>query len=362
MSEHKKTILILLLLAALGAIIYTGCGRMPPEEFWTWTREDSIQIQQIVDQWRPIFTTQFEDDYYAINYISDTVARNIRKSVSSLWVKQHFWPKRLCRTIDNYMMVDSFIPVKDTTVMVKLVESLFGRIQIYAESSTVYLAETTIGNQNYPLYSRRFVKVGAPYQFIRTITDSIVGPDTFMHYDTITGVNTDSFYENTYQGYSVRYLHFERNRQTNQWYLSKISGGARLFIPGEADAPYLSACSLRTSSQAVRVLARPDTTQYGIQRFYPIDSILSFRPNDTLRIRISSYDPFLVLGFVHYNRKRYDLTLTTATTSPTTTLPQPLLDTPTWQHLMIEIAPWEALVFRGNYNALIWQLPMQIKP
>ncbi|MCX7756815.1 MAG: hypothetical protein N2166_00630 [candidate division WOR-3 bacterium] len=345
---HKKIIPLALFLVAICAVVFNGCGRMPPEEFWTWTKDDSIQIQEIVNQWKPIFRTVFEDTFYPINYISDTVAKNIRKSVSSLWVKQHFWPRRFYRTVDSYMMIDSFIPVKDTTVTVKIVESLFGRILVYAESSTVRLGETVIGNNSYPLYSRRFVKVGAPYTFLANNV-------------TVSGVNNDSFYENSYQGYSVRFLHFERDTVGN-WYLSKMSGGARLFIPSEADAPYLSSCSLRTSAKALRILARPDTTQYGIQRLYPVDSILSFRPNDTLRIRVSSYDPFLVLGFVHYNRKRYDLTLTTATTSPTTTLQEPLLATPTWQHLMLELAPWEALIFRGNYNALVWQIPMQIKP
>jgi hypothetical protein len=353
---------IFLVLIALLIIIFVGsCGRMPPEEFWTWTKEDSIAIQAIVDKWKPFFTTSFEDSTYPINYIADTVAKNIRKSVTSLWVKQHFWPKALFRTIESYQMIDSFIPVKDTTVTVKIIESIAGKIRIIAESSTVYLAETTIGNNNYPLYSRRFVKVGTAYQFIRKLTDSIVGSDTFFHYDTITGVNHDSLVENPYKGYSVRFMHFERDRETNQWYLAKITGGARLFIPSEADAPYLSACSLKTSTKAYYVLARPDTLRYGIQRLYPLDSIISFGANETLLVRISGFDPTLILGFIHYNKKRYDITVTTATTTPVTRIPEPIQATTSRQHLMIEIAPWEALCFRGNYNALFWQIPFQVK-
>ncbi|MEO0074690.1 MAG: hypothetical protein ABIK31_01075 [candidate division WOR-3 bacterium] len=367
--NNKKTIVnsVLLLTIVLTAFII-GCGTMPPEEYWTWTAQDSTQIHQIVNQYRPYFTIQFEknDSFYPVNYIADTVARNIRLAVRTLWTKPHYWPGGITRTYQS-TIIDSFIPVKDTTVTVKIREVVSGVLKIKAESSTVRLGDTTIGDQVYPLYSRSFVKANAPYQFIRKITDSIVGNDTFFHYDTITGVNTDTLIENPYEGFCERFMHFEYDDVNKTWYLSKITGGTRIFIPNYNDAPYLQLCSLATRNKAYGIWERPDTTtvrRYGIQRFYELDSIVTFAPGETLFVRATNFIPPLSLGFIHYNQKRTDLTITTTATTPRTTLPYPLEDPnqTTWQQVYLEFTPWEAVCRRGNYNALIWVLPIRVKP
>ncbi|MBS4015601.1 MAG: hypothetical protein KGZ86_04100 [Candidatus Latescibacteria bacterium] len=367
--NNKKTIVnsIILITFVLSAFII-GCGRMPPEEYWTWTLEDSTQIHQIVEQWKPRFTIAFEksDSFYPISFMADTVKRNIRVAVRSLWTRQHYWPGAITRTFES-TIIDSFVPTKDTTVTVRVTEVVTGLLRIKAESSTVRLGDTIISDQAYPLYSRSFVRAGAAYQFVRKLVDSVVGIDTFFQYDTIAGINTDTLIENPYTGYCDRYMHFDYDRTNKTWHFTRMTGGSRIFIPSYQDAPWMQLCSLRTSTKAYGILERPDTTtarRYGIQGLYPLDSIMSFNVNDTLRVRATLIIPPLSLGFIHYDQNRHDLTITTTSVTPVTTFPYPLQDPlqTTWQNVMLEVAPWEAFCYRGNYNALIWVMPIQVKP
>lgn len=367
--NNKKTIVngIMLLAFVLSAFII-GCGRMPPEEYWTWTTEDSTQIQTIVNQWKPRLTITFEktDSFYPVTYIADTVARNVRLGVRTLWTRPHYWPGAITRSFSS-TIIDSFIPVKDTTVLVRVKEIVNGYMKIKAESSTIRLGDTVIDTEVYPLYSRSFVRAGAAYQFIRKLTDSIVGTDTFIHYDTISGINTDTLIENPYTGYCDRFMHFDYDRTNGTWHFTRMTGGTRIFIPSYNDAPYIQLCSLATRTKSYGILERPDTAigrKYGIQGLYALDSILSFQPGETLQFRATNIIPPLSIGFVHYNQKRADLTITPAATTPRSPLNYPLEDANQngWQQVMLEVAPWEALCRRGNYNALIWVMPIQIKP
>jgi hypothetical protein len=367
--NNKKTIVnsIILLTFVLSAFII-GCGRMPPEDYWTWTAQDSIQIHQIVDQWKPRFTITFEkpDSFYPVTYIADTVARVVREAVRTLWTRPHYWPGAITRTFES-TIIDSFIPVKDTTVTVRITENVSGMIKIKAESSSVYLGDTVISDDAYPLYSRGFVRAGAAYQFIRKLTDSIVGNDTFFHYDTIAGINTDTLFENPYTGSCDRFMHFEYDQTSETWQFTKMTAGTRIFIPSYNDAPYLQLCSLTTRNNAYGILERPDTAitrKYGIQGLYPVDSIISFSVNETLSARATNFIPQLLLGFIHYDQKRRDLTITAAASTSPTVLPYPLEDPQQtgWQQVMLELTPWEAVCRRGNYNALIWVMPIQVNP
>lgn len=317
----------ILLLALIVCVLLCGCGRKPPEAYWTWTKEDSTAIQTIVDQWRNYFTTTFEDTVYRINFRADTIRVALYEDIRNLWMRPHYWPGSFTRTVDNYKMIDSFIPTKDTTVLVKLTERISGTIKIRMDSCTIKVGDTVVGANTYPLYTRYFV----------------YAPDTMI--------------EKSYQGTSYRYLHFDK--KSGSWQFTKMSGGARFFIPSEADAPYLVSCTLKTTTKSYGVLLRPDTTQYGIQRFYYLDSIMNFSVNDTaFTTKIMTYDPPIIFGFWHHKKKRYDLNLRRpATPQPT---PRVLPLTTGWDNVMFELVPYEALCKRGNYNALFWILPMKI--
>jgi len=312
---------IILLTIALTALII-GCGRTPPEEFWTWTTEDSTAIQTIVNEWRPRLQTSFEDGYYPVIFYDDTVRQAVIQDVQQLWMRPHYWPGAIMRTIEDSVRIDSFMPTKDTTVMVRLIERLSGTVKIITDSATTLIGDTVIGSDTYDLYTRHFDYSG----------------------DTI---------ENPYTGACERFLHFDK--KDGEWKLRKISGGTRLFIPSQNDAPYIGRCTLRTRTQSVAVQERPDTTQYGIQRLYPTESIVSFSANDTIATWIYYPANPVSFGFIHYKNHRYDLRLPAATT-------QYLPLQTGWSELMIELVNWEALCKRGNYNAILWVLPMQIVP
>jgi len=320
-----------LLIAIFLSILILGCGRKPPDAYWSWSKEDSTQIQTIVTAWRDTFKTSFEDTIYNIITNWDTIKGINAEDMRTIWMRPHYWPRAFTRTVTNYKMVDIFTPVKDTTVSVQLVESIAGTITILVDSCTIKLGDTVILGDTYNLYTRYF-----------TYT-----PDTVI---------TKNF-----SGISTRYLHFQRDA-SNTWKFTKMSGGGRVFIPSEGDAPTIfEGVIFSTSVKICTVMTRPDTTHYGIQRLYTLDSILSLSAAETINTRfyrryyIQEFDPLIAFGFWHYNHQRHDLRVPRYNTQ-LTALP------PGWQHIMLEIVPWEALCKRGDYNAILWSIPIKIVP
>ena len=318
-----------LLVLCISVLIF-GCGRMPPTEYWTWTAEDSTQIQNIVNEWHDTFKTSFgdTDSVYNISTLWDTIRTVNWADMRTIWMRPHYWPRGFKRTLTNHQMYDIFTSVKDTTVMVQLVESIAGQIAVYMDSCTVKIGDTTILGDTYPLFTRYFV----------------YSPDTII--------------ENQFKGISKRFLYFERD-SANTWHFTKMSGGARVFIPSEGDAPTIFEGVVCSTSVKVRtVMTRPDTTHYGMQRLYNIDSILSVPVSDTITARFykryytQEFDPLVAFGFWHYNHKRHDLYVPRGTTR--------LTDLNNgWNHIMLEIVPWEALCKRGEYNAILWSILMK---
>jgi len=333
MIQYNKKALTnsLLLLAIIVGALVIGCGRMPPEPYWTMSTEDSTTIQGIVNVWRDTFTTKFEDDFCNVagHSNADTLKKFLLADMRSIWMRPHYWPRTFKRQVTDYTMVDSFISVKDTTVTVTLNENFHGMVVIKADSCTMrdtLRLDTVIGTDTLPLYSRFFY-----YQ-----------PDTVV--------------ENSFDGYGSRSLHFDK--KDGSWKLKKISGGLRIFVPNENDAPYLSLCSLRTRVKSVGIQLRPDTIRYGIQRMYNMDSIMSFPPTDTFTMRVMNYDPIIDFSFLHYKGQRYDLS-----SIPTAFLGTfPITLSSRWNNIMVELAPWQGLTERGNYNAIFWSLPVRIVP
>jgi hypothetical protein len=320
----------ILLLAITICILLTGCGRTSPSPYWTWSKEDSTAIQGIVNTWQDTFATSFEDTFYMIGFRSDTLRKILVADMNSIWMRPHYWPHAFKREITSYQMIDSFIPVKDTTIMVRLTENFHGKVIIKADSCTLrdpLRPDTVVGSDTLPLFSRFFYYT----------------PDTVV--------------ENNFDGYSTRYLHFDK--KDGSWKLRKMSGGARIFIPDENSAPYLGLCSLKTRVKSYGILLRPDTTHYGIQRLYDLDSIMNFPSTDTFTVRVMSFDPLITFGFLHYKQHRYDL----ETATPSTFLKTyPITLSSGWNQIMVELVPWEALCKQTDYNALFWAIPMKIVP
>ena len=331
-NSNKKCITTAsLLLALVISVLILGCGKTPPSAYWTWSTEDSTAIQQILNQWHNTFKTAFgdTDSIQNITTLWDTIRGLNRDDMRTIWMRPHYWPRGIKRTITRHDMYDIFTPVKDTTVMVQLVESIFGKVNIYMDSCTVKIGDTTILGDTYALYTRYFV----------------YAPDTVIEKD--------------FQGISTRYLYFYRDTITNNWEFRKTSGGARIFVPDEGDCPTIFegiVCS--TAVKICTVMTRPDTLHYGMQGFYDLNSIFSVNITDTVlarfykRLYIYEFDPITSFGFWHYNNKRRDLIVPRGTNRLTN------LDTG-WNNVLFEIVPWEALCKRGNYTAIIWSVLMK---
>ncbi len=334
MIQHNKKMYAngILLLAIATCILLTGCGRTPPAAYWTWSTDDSTAIQTIVNQWHTTFTDSLEDNFYPVNYQSDTLHKILYVDIRSIWMRPHYWPREFKRELSTFTMTDSFIVVKDTTVTVKLIENYGGEVEIHADSSTLrdpLRPDTVVGVDTFPLYSRR------------------------LYY------TPETTFENTFVGTGIRYLHFDRKGPNNTWQLKKVSGGARIFVPSENDAPYLALCSLKTRVKSYGIQLRPDTLHYGIQRLYELDSMMTFPPSETVSTKVLTFDPLVTFGFFHYQGKRYDMTTIANSTFQTT---YPISLTSGWNHVMFELASWEGICKRGNYNAIFWSLPINIVP
>jgi hypothetical protein len=307
--------------------------RVPPEPYWTWTTEDSTQIQHIVNQWHNIFKTSFgdTDTFQHITSFWDTIRGICKDDMRTIWMRPHYWPRAFKRTLTRHDMYEIFTPVKDTTVLVQLIESIAGTIQIQTDSCTVKIGDTTILGDTFPLYTRHF----------------IYSPDTLL--------------TKNLNGISTRYFHFKRD-SNGAWKFSKTTGGARIFLPSEGDAPTIFEgviCS--TGVKVCTVMTRPDTTHYGMQRLFNIDSILSFSTTETINVRfykryyIYEFDPLVSFGFWHYEHQRRDLRIPRWMTRLTTLNPD-------WQHIMLEIVPWDVLCKRGDYNAILWSILIKAVP
>lgn len=334
MIQHNKKMYAngVLLLAIATCILLTGCGRTPPAAYWTWSTEDSTAIQTIVNQWRGTFTDSMENNLYPVTYQSDTLHKILYVDIRNIWMRPHYWPRELKRELSIFTVTDSFIVVKDTTVTVKLIEDYDGEVEIHCDSATLrdpLRPDTVVGSDTFALYSRRLY----------------YAPETT--------------FENHFTGIGYRYLHFDKKGPNNTWQLKKVSGGARIFVPSENDAPYLALCSLRTRVKSYGIQLRPDTLHYGIQRMYEFDSMMTFPPTETITTRVLTFDPLVTFGFFHYQGRRYDLTTIANNTFQTT---YPISLTSGWTHVMIELASWEGICKRGNYNAIFWSLPINIVP
>jgi hypothetical protein len=332
-QHNKKTYANSILLLAIAAcILLIGCGTKPPAAYWTWSTQDSTDIQTIVDQWRGTFTDSMENNFYPLTYQSDTLNKILYVDIRNIWMRPHYWPREFKRVLSTFTVTDSFIVVKDTTVTVKLITDYDGEVEIHCDSATL----------RDPLRP-----------------DTVVGVDTFALYSRRLYYAPETTFANHFSGKGYRYLHFDKKGPNNTWQLSKISGGARIFVPSENDAPYLALCSLRTRTKSYGIQLRPDTLTYGIQRMYELDSMMTFPPTETITTRVLTFDPIVTFGFFHYQGRRYDLTAIANNTFQTT---YPISLTAGWTHVMIELASWEGICKRGNYNAIFWSLPINIVP
>lgn len=280
-------------LVVLWVVMHFGCGRMPPEPTWTPTGEDSTAIDGLVMDAanRRLFSTDFNeaglDSISAV--LPGTTATRLRNEIRENPFKQRFRCDLIQHRFDSFALKYSLAATLDTAEL--------------ETTCTVTFAETIPGDFLMHAYS-----------WTKFIKDSVFpSGETLALYDTgFTPV--DMVIEKPLSGYSMNGCVL---RKTNgAWQLWKAAGGSRFYAPSADDAPYLVTVNLASPDTTLVLNLRPDTADYGVQRFYDIgdevvgDSIVNALPTFQVGDTVSVTDFLSTIGdaanFIYLNGIRYD--------------------------------------------------------
>lgn len=338
------------LIAFSVGILFFGCGRMPPPEFWTASPEDSAAVRKIITDGRWLDSLKFFFGDSARNSPilawSKATDSTFREALKFTRIKRHYFPKEFNRVITSYSVSDSIGATKDTTITVRYKVKIEGSVFVRFDSATRYIKDTVIGEFTYPLFSETLYSM-----------DSLKKIDTLYPFDTLM--------ELSLRGSGEWYMFFDKDT-SGDWQLMKRSGGTRFYIPDEEGAPYLGIVRLTGDTRTDTIVLRPDTLHYGIQRLYPLDSIPTFAKNETIKVLLKReillghyfWDPVDVFAFLHY---KDTLGLRRADLIDGTAVPIAFTKTGLYQ-IFVEIVPRPVLTEKKTkYEATVWGIPIRIK-
>ncbi|HDR00141.1 MAG TPA: hypothetical protein ENN51_07665 [candidate division WOR-3 bacterium] len=286
-------------LCALVAVGVFGCGRMPPEGFWEPTADDSAAIYAWVDSNLSMFSAAFNDDSLRAcdTVMPGTTGSRIRNEVRDNPFKQRFRHNALQHVFheEGHVFKPSFIAVVDTfmtvaagettwtqetTATVTVVESLPGELRLKTFSYTKYLRDSMFfPSPGETLILQYYEQAFSPFEY--TVRKEFVGAQT--------------------DGAVLK-------KVDGTWQPWKYAGGSRFFAPNPNDAPYVVYAELISKDTTVRVLLRPDTVNYGMQRLYTNEELPTFRVGDSLTFRQSQILTTIgdAAGYVYFQGKRYE--------------------------------------------------------
>lgn len=296
---------------ALGAVLVAsallaGCGRTPPEALWEPSSEDTTAIMNWVEANRSLFSAAFNDDSLRAcdTIMPGTTATRMRGEIAENPFKQRIRYNALQHVFDTegYTFKPSFIATIDTlmsvagtettwtqetTATLTVAESLPGELRIQAFAYTKYLRDSLFepspGESLWlQVYEQRFSPI-----------DRIVKK-------RFEGWNTDGAVLKKVNG---------------AWQPWKYAGGSRFFAPNANDAPYvvwmdLVVKRLGMPDTTMRLLLRPDTVNFGMQRLYAPEELPTFRVGDSVTIRQGGGGVLSTIGDVaaykYFRGKRYE--------------------------------------------------------
>jgi hypothetical protein len=345
--RRRQGIVVLALVGLTGLVLLTGCGRMPPADYWTWSAQDSTKVMDQVQNWKVAFKVTFAEDPILsdrVTYVPETTKTALRLSMRENKFKFRFFPRTFSHTLAADSLVDSTYVVKDTTVDVRLREGLAGKVTIVTDSVTlVRNPDTVINGMHYKVYDSTFTARET------TIVEKL-------------------------EASGDRYLHFEPADKTKRdsWYLKRMSGGEQIALPDDATAPYLG--GLQIVAKAGRrdtFVLRPDTLHRGIQSLCDMDRMLTYTTADTIVFLLDKvallghlwWDPGDVWAFIHVPHP-------TDPTKSVRRILRPLpgdtasvtFATPGLRHVYIELVPRISLTeIAPKFVSRIWAIPLDIK-
>ena len=265
----------LLVAGWFGAALLTGCGRTPPEPFWEATAEDSAAIFGWADQNKAMLSARFNESELVP---CDTVMpggtrKTMEDEIRDNPFKQRIRYNALQYVFDQegYVFKPSFIATIDTVMKVAGGETTW----VQETSATMTVAETIPGEFRIQAFSYTkhlrdtFIEPQPGETLVMHIYDSTFSPIDYVVAKAFEGTRTDGAVLKKVDG---------------TWQPWKYAGGSWLNAPTSGEAPYVMLMDLMAGGQTVRLMLRPDTLQFGMQRFYTDDELPTFRRTDSLTI------------------------------------------------------------------------------
>ncbi len=319
----------LVALAAVGVLLF-GCGRMPPEEFWTPSAADSAAIKEALLAHKELLSCRFSEGGF--QFLEWTVPDSvIRKAIKDNPFKQRYkcdsmWHEFLT---DSIKFRFSFVAILDTarqetTATVNVVETIPGFLCLNAVQFTRFVKESIIVTPS--------ETIRLPYY------DTLFSPCTLVVKKPFTAV--------AYDGCVLR-------KENGEWRFWKLAGGQRFYSPNPTDAPYLVSVYLTNGLRDDTIALRPDTLHFGMQRLYDYpDGLLSYNVGDSVWVRGLLTAATAADNFVFFDGRRYRMASTNKIGFTRTGV----------QRLFVEQIPYEVLFEAGGeLNAVVWGIPVNIK-
>jgi len=310
-GRHRLRKLAGAALSALLAAAIFGCGRTAPEAFWEPTKDDTAGIKAAVEANKGYFRTGLAE--LSMQMCDTTLPGTTSKVLPKLLLGDRFRGRfrldSMQHVLDSHAFKYTFIaglnldsllrvdssknpyettwvePNSETTCTVTMAETIPGTLVMHAWEKTNYLRESVI--------------IVPPAETVRlAFYDSVMKPCDTTITKPINGASIEGCVLKKVDG---------------EWKFWKMAGGGRFFAPTQGDAPTIYSFILKSANNRVdTVYLRPDTTQYGIQRFYTagiLDSadskLLTYAVGDWVMVTNVTTNPGDAGDYLYFNGKRY---------------------------------------------------------
>jgi hypothetical protein len=352
-GRHRLRKLAETALCALLVVAFFGCGRTAPEGFWEPTKDDTAGIKAVVEANKGYFRTGLAElamtmcdtalPGTTLTILSKELTGNRFKGRFRLNSMEHVLDTHEFKytfiaglNLDSMMRVDSTAnpwettwvePNTETTCTVTMAETIPGTLVMHAWERTDSLRESLI--------------IVPPAETLRLP----------FYSDTMTPCDTNI--EKPITGASVEGCVLKK--VNGVWQLWKMAGGGRFYAPGPDDAPYIVSFYLKSADNRVDTLyLRPDTTHYGIQRFYSVDDqLLTYSVGDWVKVSNLTTNMADSYDYLYFNGRRYEFGDTVKFDSVTPGNIYRL----SLEHIPATVL-WEV---DGDYNATTWGIPIRIQ-
>jgi len=337
-GRHRLRKLAGAALCALLAAAIFGCGRTAPEGFWEPTKDDTAGIKAAIDANKSYFRTGLAE---LAMTMCDTVLPGTTRTILSKELTGNPYKSRFRLNAfqhelytDSYDLKYTFIAGLDTldqetTCTVTMAETIPGKLHMYAWQKTDSVAVDTIQvSPTESLFMTRY----------STVMDSC---DTVIE-KPISGVSIEGCVLKKVNGV---------------WQLWKMAGGGRFYAPGPEDAPYILHFYFKSANNRVdTVNLRPDTIQYGIQRFFSVDDqLLTYAVGDWVMVTNLLTNQGDAFDYLYFNGRRYEFGDTVKFDSVSSGIYRLSLE-----HIPATVL-WEVDAVTSPYNATVWGIPIRIQ-